>query len=216
MARLTPDHARNLLLVDDHAVVRAGFRRLLEQARTCREVLEAGTGEQACRLCADRPFALVVLDLSLPGISGLETLTRIRGRRPDQRVLVMSMHDSPSFVTKALDAGAAGYVTKASAPDVLVTAVTRVLDGHRFLGPDVDHGGETTLRPDPDLAALSPREFEIFRRLAAGEKVAHIAATLSISYKTAANYGTLIRTKLAADSAADLARLAIRAGVMEA
>lgn len=215
MMTLTPDHARNVLLVDDHAVVRAGYRRLLEQARACREVLEADTGENACRLCAEHPFALVVLDLSLPGISGLEALARIRRRNPDQRVLVMSMHDSPTFVEKALDAGAAGYVTKASAPETLVTAVKRVLDGYRFLGPDVDNGVETALPPEPDLATLSPREFEIFRRLAAGEKVAHIATTLSISYKTAANYSTLVRTKLAAGGAADLTRLAIRAGVME-
>lgn len=214
MPSLVPDHDRSLLLVDDHAVVRAGYRRLLEQSSGDWRVEEADCGEAACARSAQRAFSLVVLDLSLPGLSGLETLRRIRARRPQQRVLVMSMHDQSAFVEQALNAGANGYVTKASAPETLTRAINQVMEGRCFLGPD--------LTPETDrgksangLGTLSPREFEIFRMLAAGERVAQIAATLSISYKTAANCSTRIRQKLAAAGPADLTRLAIRAGILE-
>ncbi|SEP11647.1 response regulator [Aquisalimonas asiatica] len=215
MATLTPDHGRSLLLVDDHAVVRIGYRRLLEQAQAGWEVEEADSGEAACRLCAERTYSVVVLDLALPGISGLETLRRIRARNPGQRVLVMSMHEQHAFVRQALEAGAMGYVTKSSAPETLTTALARVLDGHRFLGPDLAAEPSGARRADAGLDTLSPREFEIFRMLAAGRRTADIAATLNISYKTAANCSTRIRGKLAVGAPADLTRLAIRAGVME-
>ncbi|MFV8835077.1 response regulator transcription factor [Aquisalimonas sp.] len=214
MPSLVPDHARSLLLVDDHAVVRAGYRRLLEQSGGQWQVEEAESGEAACVRCAERAFSLVVLDLALPGLSGLETLRRLRARHPDQRVLVMSMHDQRAFVEQALSAGATGYVTKASAPETLTTAVSRAMEGRRFLGPDLPPGIGGDNAPS-GLAVLSPREFEIFRMLAAGKRVSQIAETLSISYKTAANCSTRIRRKLAVSGPADLARLAIRAGVME-
>lgn len=214
MPSLVPDHTRSLLLVDDHAVVRAGYRRLLEQSGGNWLVEEAGSGEDACLRCTERTFSLVVLDLSLPGLSGLETLRRIRAHHPDQRVLVMSMHDQSTFVEQAVSAGATGYVTKASAPETLTRAVERVLEGHRFLGPDLAAPTGPGEAAD-SLGTLSPREFEIFRMLAAGERVSQIATTLSISYKTAANCSTRIRQKLAASGPADLTRLAIRAGIME-
>lgn len=203
-----------LLLVDDHAVVRAGYRRLLEQANHCWEVTEADSGEAAYRECASQDFDVVVMDISLPGISGLEALARLRRRTPGIRVLMFSMHEEPVFAEQALSNGAAGYITKSSAPEVLVEAVQRIAVGRRYLGPDVhcQYGDE----PPKGLQSLSPREFEIFRLLAEGRGSAEIARMLSISYKTVANYGSGIREKLALNNVAEMTRLAIRTGVIEA
>ena len=194
---MTSENTFNLiriLLVDDHAVVRAGYRRLLEQASSCWAVTEASSGEAAYQACVHAEFDVVVMDISLPGISGLETLARLRRRDPKIRVLIFSMHEEPVFAEHALSNGAAGYITKSSAPEVLVEAVQRVSVGRHYLGPNVccQHG-------DPAPAALqglSPREFEIFRLLAEGRGSDEIARLLSISYKTVANYGSGIRDKL--------------------
>ncbi|MCC5811914.1 MAG: response regulator transcription factor [Ectothiorhodospiraceae bacterium] len=208
---------RRLLLVDDHAVVRAGYRRLLEQAEEAWDIHEAENGESAYRRCAFEEFCAVVLDLSLPGISGLETLRRLRRRNPEQRVLIMSMHDQPAFVEQTLKAGAMGYITKSSAPEILLEAVREVVGGRRYLGPDVASCRRSACN-DEDSAfdRLSPREFEIFRMLASGERVSTIADRLCISYKTAANYSTAVRGKLSVGSPSDLTRMAIRAGLLEA
>ncbi|RFA25848.1 DNA-binding response regulator [Alkalilimnicola ehrlichii] len=206
-----------LLLVDDHAVVRTGFRRLLEQAGPSWQVCEAESGEQAYVLFAAGDFDVVVLDLSLPGMSGLETLRRLRRRAGNARVLVFSMHDQGVFVEQALAAGAQGYITKSSAPQVLVDAVLAVAAGERYLHEGLalaleqdTAGGESALRN------LSAREFEIFRLLAEGRCTHGIAALLNISYKTVANHACSIKDKLGLSNAADLTRLAIREGVVDA
>ncbi len=206
-----------ILLVDDHAVVRAGYRRLLEQADVDWVVEEAATGEGAYRLSHETAFDVVVMDLSLPGMSGIETLRRMRKRDARIRVLVFSMHDQAVFAEQALEAGAAGYITKSSAPEVLVEAVAGVAAGGRFLGPDVRdalnlHQGEGNV--GDALRSLSPREFEIFRLLAEGRGVSEIAELLNLGYKTVANYSTIIRDKLGTANTADLTRLAIREGIV--
>lgn len=206
-----------ILLVDDHAVVRAGYRRLLEQADSNWVVEEAATGEGAYRLGGEKQFDVVVMDLSLPGISGIEALRRMKKREPGLRILVFSMHDQAVFAEQALEAGADGSITKSSAPEVLVEAVARVAEGGRFLGSDVNdamaaHRGEGN--PEDALRSLSPREFEIFRLLAEGRGVAEIADTLNLGYKTVANYSSIVRDKLGMANTADLTRLAIREGVV--
>ncbi|MCK8517084.1 response regulator transcription factor [Methylonatrum kenyense] len=207
-----------ILLVDDHAVVRAGYRRLLEQADSAWVVEEAATGEGAYKRTGQTPFDVVVMDLSLPGISGVEALRRMKRREPEVRVLVFSMHDQAVFAEQALEAGADGYITKSSAPEVLVEAVSRVAEGGRFLGADVQeamvaHQGDGN--PEDALRNLSPREFEIFRLLAEGRGVAEIAETLNLGYKTVANYSSIVRDKLGMANTADLTRLAIREGVVQ-
>lgn len=205
-----------VLLVDDHAVVRAGYRRLLETAPNIRIADEAEDGETAYALYASRRYDVVVLDMSLPGIGGLEVARRILRRDPGARILVSSIHEEATFVRCALDAGVIGYVSKSSSPEVLVEAVQQVAGGRAYVSAAIAKrlagGGATD--DSERLAALSAREFEIFRFLAAGRSVPEIARTLCISSKTVANYNTDIRKKLHAANAADLARLAMRHGVV--
>lgn len=208
--------ALKILLVDDHAVVRAGYRRLLENSSLNISVVEAATGEHGYSCYAAQAFDLVIMDLTLPGIGGLEAIRRITRRDRYARVLVFSIHDEKVFIERALMAGARGYISKGSAADVLVEAVERVLRGEIYLGPGI---AECVAAPNwaeqgSPFAELSPREFDIFRLLAEGRTVAEIALLLSLSTKTVANYNTQIRNKLGVAGAAELARLAIRHGVV--
>jgi DNA-binding NarL/FixJ family response regulator len=204
-----------VLMVDDHAVVRAGFRRLLEQTGRIRVVAEAASGEEGYRQFAERAPDVTVLDLTMPGMGGLEALRRMVARDAAARVLVFSMHETPAFVRQALRAGARGYVTKASAAEVLVDALEAVARGETYLGDDVRAAvaeANGTAGRDP-LAVLSPREFEIFRLLAEGHGSAEIAAALFVSAKTVANTATQIKQKLGVATTAELVRLALRHGV---
>ena len=202
-----------VLLADDHPVVRTGYRRLLEQAGDVAVVAEAGDGEAAyAAFDAVRPDVLVA-DLSMPG-GGLVLIHRVVRLAPWTGVLVFSMHDGALLVRRAFEAGARGYLTKASAPDELVVAIRAVHAGRRHL----DAGLSPTLaQPQPDtrheaerLASLSAREFEVFRRLAQGQTAADCAQALGLSPKTVANHQTLIREKLGVPSAAALVHLALR------
>ena len=207
-----------VLLVDDHAVVRAGYRMLLNVAPEIEVVAEADSGELACRLFAEQAPDVVVMDLTLPGIGGLEAIRRIVQREPKAKVLVFSMHEDTLFVEQALAAGARGYVTKSSPPHVLVAAVKEVAAGGRPLAGDIEQrlafarvrGGDSPLKE------LSTREFAIFCLLAEGLASAEIAKRLSLSHKTVANYGTQLKSKLKVGTVAELARLAIRHGVIDA
>jgi DNA-binding NarL/FixJ family response regulator len=207
-----------VLLVDDHAVVRAGYRMLLQSAPEIEVVAEADSGEAACRQYAEQSPDVVVMDLTLPGIGGLEAIRRIVQRSRHAKVLVFSMHEDTLFIEQALAAGASGYVTKSSAPHVLVAAVKQVAAGGRPLAGDIAQrlaaargGGR-----DSPLKELSTREFEIFCLLAEGLGSAEIAKRLSLSHKTVANYGTQIKSKLDVGTVAELTRLAIRHGIIAA
>lgn len=212
---MKPNRVR-VLLVDDHAVVRAGYRALLQSAPEIEVAAEADSGELACRRFAELAPDVVIMDLSLPGIGGLEATRRIVQRDAAARVLVFSMHEDPMFVERALAAGARGYVTKSSAPRVLVAAVKQVAAGGRYIGGDVEArlAFERVRSGDTPLMDLSTREFEIFCLLAEGVTSADIAKRLSLSQKTVANYGTQLKTKLNVASAAELTRLAIRHGII--
>lgn len=207
-----------VLLVDDHAVVRAGYRLLLQQVRDVEVVGEAESGEQACRLFVELAPDVVVMDLSLPGIGGLEALRRIVQRDPAAKVLVLSMHEEAAFVEQALAAGARGYVAKTSAPQALVAALQQVAAGGEALAADlVERLAFASARGrDSPFGELSTREFEIFCLLAEGRSAAEIAKRLSLSQKTVANYGTQLKAKLNVASTAELARLAIRHGIIAA
>lgn len=203
----------DVLLVDDHAVVRAGYRRLLESTGGIRVAAEAERGEQAYTLFLEHPVDVVVIDISLPGMSGIEALSRILRRDASARVLVFSMYEEVIFARQALEAGALGYVTKRSAAEVLVEAVNAVAAGRRYLSEDVREAAESRDRSVP-LSELAPREFEVFRLLAEGRDAREIASILSVSYKTVANYSTAIREKLGVSNTAGLTRLAVREGVV--
>lgn len=201
-----------VLLVDDHPVVRTGFRRLLE-VNEGMVVAEAGSGEDGIRLYQETRPDVVVLDLAMPGIGGLETARRILAHDGEARILVFSIHDNEAMLSRALQVGVSGYLTKQSAPATLLQAVHAVAEGKMYIDPElVGHaigGGRGGL-----LERLTPREFEIFRLLAEGHSVNEIANILSISPKTAGVHHTRIMHKLEVNTSAQLVRLALRHGVI--
>jgi DNA-binding NarL/FixJ family response regulator len=205
-----------VILADDHAVVREGYRRLLERTPDIEVIAEASSGEEAYRLFCDESPDVVVLDINLPGMSGIEATRRIVARAPDARVLVFSMHEDALFGSRALQAGARGYVTKASAPEVLVEAVRTIAEGRVFISHDMAQHLALQSVPGQELPldVLSPREFEVFRLLAEGKPVSEIARILSLSHKTIANYQSAIRQKLEADTSAQMVWIALKRGVV--
>jgi two-component system, NarL family, invasion response regulator UvrY len=205
-----------ILLVDDHAVVREGYRRLLERTPDLEVVAETASGEDAYRLFCEVAPDVVVMDINLPGMSGIETTRRMLAREPDAKILVFSMHDDALFGSRALQAGARGYVTKASAPDVLVEAVKAVSAGRVYISHDIaqELALQTVPGQDMPLNTLSPREFEVFRLLAEGKSVSDIAHILSLSQKTVANYQSLIKQKLEADTSAQMVWIALKRGLV--
>ncbi|MCC6706843.1 MAG: response regulator transcription factor [Gammaproteobacteria bacterium] len=207
-----------ILLVDDHAVVRAGFKTLLENQGDLSVIAEAESGEAACRQFIEHAPDVVIMDLSMPGVGGIEAIRRIVSRQSDARVLVFSMHEDTLFVEQALQAGARGYIGKSSAPVVLVEAVRQIANGNIYIDPDIAQrlAFQKTKGSDSPFQALSTREFEIVCLLAEGLSVNAIANRLALSYKTVANYATQIKSKLEVDTSAELTRLAIRHGLVRA
>ena len=205
-----------LLLVDDHAVVREGYRRLLESRPDLTIIGEAASAREAFdqyRLLAPD---VLVLDLGLPDMGGVELIRRLLQRDAGARILVFTMHREPIFATQALRAGALGYVTKSSPPDVLVGAVYQVAARRQVISPDIAPDLALALleRPDEPLAQLSPREFEILRLLLDGASAEEIGTRLSISAKTVQNCHYQIKVKLGVRSDIELTRAAHRLGLI--
>lgn len=206
-----------LLLVDDHAVVRSGLRRLLELNKGLEVISEAESGEQAYQLYGDFLPDIVVMDLSMPGMGGLESARRIIKRFPAAKIIIFSMHETASFASQALKAGVKGYVTKTGVAEDLIRAVNEVLKGKTFLSAEIAQKiALQTLTGEVDpVHQLSAREFEVFRLLADGKKVEEVAEMLKISQKTVANYYTIIKQKLDVSSPIEMVRFAIRHGLIE-
>jgi DNA-binding NarL/FixJ family response regulator len=203
-----------VMLVDDHAVVREGYRRLLELQGDMQVVAEAGDGVQALQAWRAQPVDVVVVDLALPGLGGLELIQRLRQRDAACRVLAFSMHRDPVWAAQALRAGALGYVTKSSPPQELIQGVRQVSQGRRLISADI--AGEVAallLQPQPPAAhGLSPREFEVMRALVAGRSPQEIAQSLALSVKTVHNLHYQVKAKLGTSSDFELARLAWQNG----
>ena len=206
-----------ILLVDDHAVVRAGFKTLLENQGDLRVIAEAESGEAACRHFIEHAPDVVIMDLSMPGVGGIEAIRRIVSRASDARILVFSMHEDIVFVEQALQAGARGYIGKSSAPVVLVEAVRQIANGNIYIDPDIAQrlAYQKVKGNDSPFQILSTREFEIVCLLAEGLSVNAIANRLALGYKTVANYATQIKSKLEVENNAELTRLAIRHGLVK-
>ncbi len=207
-----------VILVDDHAVVRAGFRMLLSAEADIDVIAEAERGEAACQLYLEQQPDVMVLDLSMPGIGGLESIRRICNRDSNAKVLVFSVHDEMVYVDRAMNAGAKGYITKNSAPGILVEAIQQIAAGEIYIEQGLMknklvENSETDYQTIVD--ALSPREFDVFLLLAKGLTAHKIADELCLGYKTVANYGTQIRSKLKVSSVAELAHIAMVLGVMK-
>jgi two-component system, NarL family, invasion response regulator UvrY len=204
-----------VLLVDDHAVVREGYRRLLERHGDIAVVGEAASGDEALTLFGTTNPDIVVMDISLPGQSGIETMRHMLELNPETRVLMFSMHEDVIFARRALQAGAFGYVTKASAPSVLVEAVHEVAAGTRYLSATI--ATQLALReaaavPDP-VEQLSAREIEVLRQLVTGHSIRDIALAMGLNPKTVANHQSIIRQKLGAETAIQLLRMAEKMGL---
>jgi two-component system invasion response regulator UvrY len=204
------------MLVDDHAVVRMGFRLLLEGTADIKVVGEAESGEEAVRLFPDLQPHVVVMDISMPGIGGLEAIGRILAREPAARILVLSGHEDVMHARRVLKAGAVGYLTKRSAAEELIQAIRQVAQGKTFLEANIAQqiavqqlGGEKS-----PVDMLSEKEFKVFLALAKGQSVAEIAEVMSLSPRTIGTHLYNIKQKLGASNSAELAIIAIRAGLI--
>ena len=205
-----------VLLADDHEVVRAGYRRLLETTTDISVVAEACSGEEAYNLYFIHNPDVLVMDLSMPGMGGLEASRRILAREKTARMLVFSVHENEVFLDRALDSGILGYISKRSASRDMIEAVRQVSSGQMYIGQEMMPylvKRETT--PDNQvIAGLSPREFEIFQLLADSKSVNEIAGILHISPKTVGHHCTSVKKKLGVSDIAALTRLAIRLGII--
>jgi len=205
-----------VLLVDDHEVVRAGYRRLFESTEDIAVVAEATDGEGACQAYLEYRPAVVVMDLTMPGIGGLDASRRILARDPGARILVFSVHENEVFLSRAMDLGVLGYISKRNASRVMIEAVRCVARGEVFIGQEMmPHLLRHQQSDDGErVAGLSPREFEVFRLRAEGKSVNEIAGLLNVSPKTIGHHHTSVKQKLGAANSAELTRLAIRLGII--
>lgn len=204
-----------VLLVDDHAVVRAGYRFLLSYHEDIEVVAEAGSGDEALALLAEQVADIVVVDLTMPGMHGLELLKRVRALPAAPEVLVFTMHENPAFVEQALRAGAGGYLSKNSAPEALVDAIRSIAGGKPYIDASIAQNMvvQQTRERGSTFESLTNREFQILCLFAEGLGIDDIATRLGLSSKTIANYLTLIKDKLQTGSTQELVRLAISKGL---
>jgi two-component system invasion response regulator UvrY len=201
-----------VMLTDDHAVVRSGIARLLERSGDITIVGEAESGEQGYQIYSELKPDVMVMDMSMPGIGGLEALRRIITRHPKAKVVMFSMHENVAFAVQAMTAGAVGYVAKSGEAQELVTAVRQVMSGKSYLNSEMANkiALQNMGTGDNPMLRLTAREFEVFRFLAEGHLVDDIAKMLTIGQKTVANYQTSLKQKLGLQSSVDLVRLALK------
>jgi two-component system invasion response regulator UvrY len=209
---------QRVLLVDDHAVVRRGVRAILEEEMPGVTIAEASGGDEALAALGDgQRLDAIVLDLSMPGRDGFDLLTEIKHRYPKLPVLIMSLHSEEQFAVRALRAGASGYLTKSTAPEQLVAAVTKVLRGGRYVSESLaerlaeEVGTATAASPHE---RLSDREFDVMRGIASGRSVSEIAAQMHLSVKTVSTYRTRLLDKMGMTTNAELTRYALEAGLV--
>lgn len=217
-ARMIVHTPIKIMLVDDHAVVRAGVRRLLEQDARFNVVAECESGERAYQLFGEANPDITIMDLSMPGMGGMEAIGRVLARYPQAKLLVLSMHENAVFASQAIKIGALGYVAKTGLAEELLIALESMAKGQTYMNANlaqkiaqqsINNGAQL-------LEQLSAREFEIFRLLADGQDVVCIGKLLHISAKTAANYQTSIKQKLGINNSVELVRLALKCGLIDA
>lgn len=204
-----------VLLVDDHAIVRAGFRRLIEKTEGLRVVAEASNASEAYILYKSERPDVTVMDISMPGRGGIDTTRQIRQWDRNARILIFSMHASTTFALQAFRAGALGFVTKSSEPEVLIKAIFGVAAGKPAICPEISESlaARHVSGDDDALSLLSPREFEILRMIIDAKTASEIATSLSLSTKTVNNYHYSIKSKLGVSSDIDLVYFCMRHGV---
>jgi two-component system, NarL family, invasion response regulator UvrY len=205
-----------VMLVDDHALVRAGFRLLIDGSPDIRVAAEAGNGEDAVRRFDEVRPDVVVMEISMPGMGGLEAIRRIHAKARSARILVLSAREDAMHARRALQAGALGYLTKRSAAEALIGAIRRVVQGERFLDAEIARTvatGKLSGAGDP-LDTLSEREFDVFLALAKGRSVREVAGVMFLSPRTVGTHLYNIKQKLGVSNSARLALMAVRAGLV--
>jgi DNA-binding NarL/FixJ family response regulator len=208
-----------VLLADDHSIVRDGLRRIIEDSGDMEVVGEAADGRDAIRQIASTRPEIAVIDISMPGLDGLEVVSRLRKEAPDLPVLILTMHEEAQYVVRAIEAGAMGYLTKQSAPEQLVAAIRKIYNGQRYITEDASEAlalrvarGSAGQTP---LDTLSMRELQVLRRLAMGHTSREIAEAYSISIKTVDTYRARLLKKLDLRNNAELIRFAIQNNLLE-
>ena len=207
-----------ILLVDDHPIVRQGIKQVLVGAFQPALVGEAANAEEGLSEVRNTAWDVLVLDLTLPGVSGLDLLKDLRRERPSLPVLVLSMHPPDQFARRAMNAGAAGYLTKDSAPTELVKAVSEVIAGRRYLNPLVIEDLVSRVQPDSERRpheALSDREYQVLRMIASGLTVSQVATRLSLSVKTISTYRARVLEKMNMRTTAELMHYGIQQGLVD-
>ncbi|WP_341504144.1 UvrY/SirA/GacA family response regulator transcription factor [Gallaecimonas sp. GXIMD4217] len=208
-----------VLLVDDHELVRTGIRRIIEDAKGVKVIGEAQTGEEAVKFCREQAPDLVLMDMNMPGIGGLEATRKILRYNPDIKVLVLTVVTEEPIPQKVMQAGAAGYLTKGAQPDEMLRAIKSVNTGQRYLAPDIAQKMALSQFNGADenpFGQLSDRELQIMMMITKGEKVQAISEQLSLSPKTVNSYRYRLFAKLDIANDVELTHLAIRHGMLDA
>lgn len=201
------------ILADDHTIVREGLKRILLAAGDIEIVAEAQDGPSVLQSVRDNEFDVLLLDMSMPGRSGVELIRQVKSEKPRARVLILSMHEEGQYAARAIKAGASGYLTKESASAQLVLAIRKVAGGGAFISAEVAEQLALGAMPDaqgPVHETLSDREFQVFRLIASGKAVSGIAEELNLSVKTVSTHKARLMQKMGMDSPADLIRYAIK------
>ena len=207
-----------ILIADDHQIVRAGLKNLLSEHKEFTVAGEAGSGTETLKLVRESDWELVLLDISLPDMNGVDTLKQIKRSKPQLPVLILTMHPEDHYAINLLRAGANGYVCKESAPEQLIGAIRMVVSGRRYVSPALgdqlagDLSGDTQHAPHTEL---SEREFQVFCKLAAGQAVSEIAEELFLSVKTVSTYRSRILEKMAMKTNANITYYAIKHGLIQ-
>ncbi len=206
-----------LFVVDDHAVVRRGLKQIVEESRECRIVGEASTADEALTRLRDTPCDIVVLDVSLPDRNGLDLLKQIKAEHPRLTFLMLTMHAEEQYAIRAFKAGAAGYLTKESAPEQLLLAVKRIANGRRYMSVELADRLAGQLGGDPNKLPherLSDREFQVLCLIAKGKGLSEIANELGVSVKTISTHRTRLLEKMCLKSNAELVQYAVKNGLV--
>ena len=208
----------NILMVDDHSIVREGLRRIIEEKEEMKVASEATTGEEALHLISKEIFDIVLLDISMPGKNGLQTLKEIKKYKSTIPILMLSMHAEEQYALRAIKAGASGYLTKDSAPEQLVIAIKKVCSGRKYISPEVAELLATDLYHKENKQSheyLSDREFEIMKLLVKGHSARKMATALSISDKTVSTYRSRIMKKMHMSNISELIHYAIENNLVD-
>lgn len=202
-----------VLIADDHAIVRAGIKRIVDDHPSMEVAAEASDGQEVLKLVKEKEFDIIVLDINMPNLNGLDTLKELKNFQPDTPVLVLSMYPESQYAVRALRSGASGYLTKEAAPENLISAVEKIVNGGRYITPELAEHLAFTLgsgEKENSHQALSDREYQIMCSIASGKSVSEIGKELHLSVKTVSTYRTRVFEKMGFENNAQLTHYVIK------